>query len=57
MVYLNIRVFELFQTKPNWSPKAMMGICNLVVLTLAIGVRLRANDPVPAPQVEATLAE
>ncbi len=37
---------------PN-APFTMMGICNVVILVVAICVRLWANDPVPPPETEA----
>ena len=41
---------------PN-APFLMMGICNVVVLLLAIAVRLWANGPVPTPHIETSPAE
>ena len=38
--------------EPN-APFTMMGICNVVILIAALGVRLWANDPVPPPETEA----
>ncbi len=39
------------------APFIMMGIANAIILVAAISVRLWANGPVPAPQVEASAAE
>ena len=41
---------------PN-APFLMMGICNAVVMVLAVGVRIWANAPVPAAAIEPGVAE
>ena len=41
---------------PN-APFLMMGVCNAVILVLALSVRLWANGPVPEAPIEAGAAE